>query len=109
MVAAGRGNETASFADTNNGANFTVEATAATYVSFFAAASLGNIADNVTRLRAPLLWIAGSADQTQVGSNELFRRAPANPLNRYVAITGGHMGTPSLGREAVLAWLKELR
>ena len=35
--------------------------------------------------------------------------APTNPLNCYVTVDADHLGTPTAARDAVLAWLRELR
>ena len=109
MVAAGRGDERANFTDTNIRGPFPVNTTAAIYLSFFDPAGPANMLDNTSRLRAPLLWVAGNADRTQSGPGYAFSRAPANPLNRYVTVSADHLGTPTAAREAVLAWLGELR
>src|SRR6202007_844444 len=53
-----------------------------------------NIPDNTSRLRAPLLWVAGTADRSQTGPDYAFSRAPANPQNRYIAVDSDHLGTP---------------
>jgi hypothetical protein len=65
--------------------------------------------DNISQLRAPLLWVGGMWDRSQSGPDYAFSRAPANPLNRYVAVEADHLGTPTAAREAVLVWLRELR
>jgi hypothetical protein len=109
LVAAGRGNERASFIDMNIRGSFPVETTAGIYLSFFDPTGPANIPDNTSRLRAPLLWVAGTADRSQAGPGYAFSGTPANPLNRYVTVDADHLGTPTAAREAVLAWLKELR
>ena len=83
-----------------------VDTTPRIYLSFFdpQPASLG---DNTSKLTAPLLWIAGSADPTQRDA-ELFPRAPANPQNRFVSVAANHLTTPDAGADAVLAWLAAL-
>ena len=109
MVAAGNGDQRASFTDLNNHGPFPVDTTAAIYLSFFDPTGLSNMLDNVSRLREPLLWVAGTADRTQPGPGYAFTRAPANPLNRHVTVSADHLGTPTAAREAALAWLRELR
>jgi hypothetical protein len=109
MVAAGRGDERASFTDSNIRGPFPVNTTAAIYLSFFDPTGPANIPDNTSRLRAPLLWVAGDADRSQTGPGYAFSRAPANPMNRYVTVASDHLGTPAAAREVVLAWLRELR
>ena len=109
LVAAGRGNETTSFADRNVSGTFSVRTTATIYLSYMDPEGPANMLDSVRKLRAPLLWVAGSADPSQTGANAEFNQAPANPLNRFVMLASAHLGTPDAARDAVLAWLPELR
>jgi hypothetical protein len=109
MVAEGHGDEPASFTDLNIRGPFSIETTPTIYLSFFDPAGPANMFDNISRLRAPLLWVAGTADRSQSGLEFAFMQAPTNPLNRYIIVTADHLGTPTAAREAVLAWLRELR
>jgi pimeloyl-ACP methyl ester carboxylesterase len=109
LVVAGRDDETASFADRNVGRTFSVRTTAMIYLSYLNPQGPANMLDSVRKLHAPLLWVAGSADPSQIGANAEFNQAPANPLNRFVMVTSSHLGTPNAAREAVLAWLPELK
>jgi esterase/lipase len=109
LVAAGRGNETVSFVDRNAGGAFSVRTTATIYLSYLDPQGPANMLDSVRKLHAPLLWVAGSADPSQTGANAEFNQAPANPLNRFVMVASAHLGTPNAARDAVLAWLPELK
>jgi pimeloyl-ACP methyl ester carboxylesterase len=109
MVAGGHGDERSSFNDSNIRGSFPVNTTAAIYLSFFDPTGPANMLDNTSRLREPLLWVAGTADRSQPGPAYAFSHAPANPLNRYVTVSADHLGTPTAAREAVLAWLAEQR
>jgi esterase/lipase len=109
LVAAGRGNETASFVDRNVNGSFSVSTTATIYLSYLDPQGPANMLDSVRKLHAPLLWVAGSADPSQTGANAEFNQAPANPLSRFVMVTTAHLGTPDAARDAVLAWLPQLR
>jgi esterase/lipase len=108
LVAAGRGDEPASFVDRNAGGTLSVRTTATIYLSYLDPQGPANMLDSIKKLRAPLLWVAGSADPSQTGANTEFNQAPANPLNRFVMVASVHLGTPDAAREAVLAWLHEL-
>ena len=108
MVAAGRGDDKATFTDINAGRKFTVTTTSKIYLSFFGADSAAVMPVNTKRLTAPLLCVAGSADQTQRGPGYVFAQAPKNPLNRYVTVTSDHLGTPAAARDVVIKWLREL-
>lgn len=109
MATAGRGDERATFSDLNIHGPFPVETTAAIYLSFFDPAGPSNMRDNVSHLRAPLLWVAGLSDRSQFGSEGMFGSAPFNPMNRYVTVDSDHLGTPTAAREAVISWLRELQ
>jgi len=84
MVAAGHDDERASFTDLNIRGPFSVNTTAAIYLSFFDPTGPANMLDNITRLREPLLWVAGTADRSQPGPGYAFSRAPANPQNAII-------------------------
>ena len=109
MVAGGHGDERSSFNDLNIRGSFPVNTTAAIYLSFFDPTGPANMLDSTSRLRVPLLWVAGTGDHSQPGPAYAFSHAPPNPLNRHVAVSADHLGTPTAAREAVLAWLRELR
>jgi pimeloyl-ACP methyl ester carboxylesterase len=79
---------------------FPINTTAAIYLSFFDPTGPANIPDNTSRLRAPLLWVAGTADRSQTGPDYAFSRAPANLQHRYVMVDSDHLGTPTAAREA---------
>jgi esterase/lipase len=109
LVASGRGNETTSFVDRNAGGAFSVRTTATIYLSYLDPQGPANMLDSIKKLHTPLLWVAGSADPSQTGANAEFNQVPANPLNRFVIVASAHLGTPNAAREAVLAWLPELK
>jgi esterase/lipase len=108
MIAAGRGNQTAMFADLGFGRTFEVETTASIYASFFADNSAGIMPDNAARLKAPLLVVSGISDTSQRSVGYVFARAPADRLNWHVTVPSDHLGTPAAAREIVPAWLKLL-
>src|SRR5262249_11001176 len=61
------------------------------YLSFNGPNSVAYMPANTPKLTAPLLWIAGDRDFGQEGPGYAFDRAPANPLNRYVMVSGDHV------------------
>jgi pimeloyl-ACP methyl ester carboxylesterase len=109
MVAAGRGSETGSFADRSSSTVLSIRTTAAIYLSYLDPQGPANMFNAVRSLRAPLLWVAGTADPSQTHAQSEFARVPANPLNRFVTVSAAHLGTPDAARDAVLAWLPTLR
>jgi esterase/lipase len=108
LNAAGKGNQVVDFANYAVGKTFTTPMRARIYPTFFAANSQGYMPANMPKLKAPLLWVAGTKDRTQLGPAYAFNKAPKNPLNQYVKVDADHLGTPTAAEEAVLAWLKQL-
>lgn len=114
LVAAGKGDESSYFFDANTGAQggyaMSVHTTARIFLSFNDPHGLASMGDNTPRLTAPLLWVAGDSDPTQVaGTSGPFSRAPANPHNRYVRVHANHVEVPDAATDIVLKWLAELR
>jgi esterase/lipase len=78
------------------------------YPTFFAVDSPGSMPANMPKLTAPILWVAGTKDKSQLGPAYAFNKAPSNPLNRYVKLTSDHAGTLAEAKDAVLSWLSDL-
>jgi pimeloyl-ACP methyl ester carboxylesterase len=106
LVAEGRGERPASFADYNGSLVITVTATPAAYLSFFAPDSPAVMPANAARLKAPLLYVVGSDDPLQRGPEEIFAKAPPHPLNRYVTVPAGHFDTSAAAAGPVVEWLR---
>ncbi len=114
LIAQGKGDEKASFGDINTGAAgsyaITVNTTPNIFLSFNGPDSPANIPANVAKLKAPLLWVAGSDDPTQTGGTAFaFDKAPPNPLNRYAIVKANHLQVSNAAADTVLAWLAALR
>lgn len=113
LVAAGKGDIKDQFADQNTGrgGSFAIEVTTTPdiFLSFFGTATAADMAVNVTRLTAPLLWVAGDRDPTQAGEPAMvFDKAPANPLNRFATVPAVHLQVPDASIPVVLTWLGDL-
>jgi esterase/lipase len=113
LVAAGKGDDEAEFHDVNIGPTgpyaAEIETTPAIYLSFFGADSPAAIEDNVAKIRAPLLWVAGPGEPDEKpGPHDVFLRAPVNALNRYAAVESGYLDAPDAAKADALAWLKQL-
>jgi pimeloyl-ACP methyl ester carboxylesterase len=108
LVAAGRGGVASRFTDFNGDFAITVTATPNAYLSFVAPNAPALMPNNAARLSAPLLYIVGTSDPLQRGPDEIFAKAPAHPLNRYVTVRAGHFDTSAASAPAVIAWLKEI-
>ncbi len=112
LIASGQGDEVQSFADSNTGpSGFTViqvRATPKIFLSFLDMSGPANLVTDASQLKAPVLWVSGTKDQSQIARELGFDKAPANPLNRYLQVDAGHMDTPGAATDAVVAWLKEV-
>lgn len=106
LIDKGRGDAVDSFLFTTAKAQLRAKATV--YLSFNGPSSLAYMPANTPKLTAPLLWIAGDRDFGQPGPGYAFDKAPANPLNRYVVVSGDHVTVLSTGVVSALAWLDEL-
>jgi esterase/lipase len=108
MVAAGKGDEKATFDDLNNGRPITVTTTAKIYVSFYGQNGPAELAPNAAHLTAPLLIVSGDDDPTQRDIGAIFARAPLDPRNAHETVKSDHVGTPAAATADVVAWLKSL-
>jgi pimeloyl-ACP methyl ester carboxylesterase len=106
LVAEGRSDRPTSFADYNGPRVITITATPAAYLSFFAPDSPTFMPDNAARLKAPLLYVVGGADPLQRGPDEIFAKAPSQPLNRYVSVQADHFDTSAAASTTVVEWLR---
>lgn len=111
-IAAGQGDVVRSFADVNNGprgfVTIEVRATPTVLLSFLDTSGPVNYIDDASRLKAPVLWISGTRDSSQVPKDAGFDKAYANPANLYVQVDAGHMDTPDKAANQVVDWIKAL-
>lgn len=110
-VAAGKGDETYRFQDINQGRQQQIISTARNYLSYFdpqSDAEMGVTAPRIPQ-RVPVLSIIGEQDSLvrQVRSYYVDK-LPANPQSQYLVVAGGHLDTPRVAVEQVVAWLKSV-
>ena len=112
LIAAGHGDEAQIFTDTNTGPRgvitIEVRATPKVFLSFYDMSGAANLVTDATQVKAPVLWISGTRDPSQIARETGFDRMPTNPLNRYLQIDAGHIDTPEAAANAVVAWLKDV-
>lgn len=110
MVAAGRGQEVARFADVNTGVTLLLEVPAFIYLSYNDPEGSSVMPKNAAAIRAPLplLWIVGSADPITRGPEYAFDLVPKHPLSRYEVVVSDHKGAPSAAVGLVVRWLHGL-
>lgn len=109
LVAAGKGDSRERFSDINQGRQQTVVTTAKDYLSWFDPTSDAEM--SVTAPRVP----PKTAVMTVIGEKDpLFKhiksyyvdKLPANPKNKYLEVSGGHLDTPRVASDEVIAWIK---
>jgi pimeloyl-ACP methyl ester carboxylesterase len=109
LVAAGKGDSRERFSDINQGRQQTVVTTAKDYLSWFDPTSDAEMSVTAPRLPAKV------AMMTAIGEKDpLFARVrayyvdklPANPKNKFLEVPGGHLDTPRVASDEVIAWIK---
>ncbi|MDW5441255.1 alpha/beta fold hydrolase [Polaromonas sp. SM01] len=109
LVAAGKGDSRERFSDINQGRQQTVVTTAKDFLSYFD--PQGEAEMSLTAPRVP----ATTAVMTVIGEKDpLFKRVktyyvdklPANPKNKYLEVSGGHLDTPRVASDDIITWIK---
>lgn len=113
MIKAGKGDEMASWHDTNSGQVFTSSATAKVYLSYHDRVGAVAVTPNFTRLddNLPLLVVMARSDQPDAGRTQSLFRARARPATSQFAMLeqgANHFNTPDLARHAAAEWLQRL-
>ena len=99
-VAEGRGGETGTYMDSNQGRDFEIRTTAAAYVSFFDPEGPSLMSHNAANLKgAKLLWVVGVRDE---GAQSVARGG------KVITVSGNHRTAADAGAKDVVAWLESL-
>ncbi len=108
LVKAGKGDEPETFTDRVLGRNFAVKATPRAFLSFLGPDSPIALKRTLPAIDAPLLWVAGTRDSSQHNAAALFKKAPGDPMSRFVTVNANHLGTPDAGTSAMIDWLEKI-
>jgi dienelactone hydrolase len=111
MVAQGKGDERASFRDTNQGRVQTIYTTPRIYVSYFDPQGLAAIPRSAAAIARPipLLWVVGRNDAMYArGEQYAYARAPRHDRSRYLVADANHFSTPSAAAGDIAAWIGAL-
>lgn len=100
MVAAGQGNQKATFSDFNQGRTFPVTTTAAAYLSFFDPDGPAGRAARGQGVGRSTLWVIGNADRPAMQDRA------AQSSGTRIEIDANHQNTPARGTPVILDWLK---
>lgn len=110
MVAAGRGDESDAFVDSNQGKFRDLRMKASVYWSYFDPQGLGALTRNLPKIAKPLpvLLAIGTQDPFFPNAKVAFESAPAHPQSAYVVIDTDHFGMPQRVSAELLKWLEPL-
>jgi len=111
LVESGKGDETLSMDDLNQGRRQSISMRATVLLSYFDPAGLGHMPGTITRFKkpVPLLWVVGYKDPLYpFGSSYAFDKAPMHPASKYEVVQADHVSTPDVAVGSVLKWLKSL-
>ncbi|MFZ2217402.1 MAG: alpha/beta hydrolase [Rhodoferax sp.] len=109
LVAAGKGNTSERFSDINQGRRQVVVTTAADYLSWFDPTSDAEMSVTAPRIPAnvAVMTVVGEKDPLFSHVKAYFvDKLPMNPKNSYLEVTGGHLDTPRVSSDALVAWIK---
>jgi pimeloyl-ACP methyl ester carboxylesterase len=111
LIAAGKGDETLSMDDLNQGERKSIKMSANVLLSYFDPLGLGHMPATTARFKkpVPLLWVVGTKDPLYPrGANFAFNSAPPHPASKYLVVEADHSGTPDIAANDVLEWVKRL-
>lgn len=108
LVEQGKGNQTMTGSDANQGSNITMSVRAAVYYSWQNPAGLASMPHEAPRLPAstPLLMVVGDGDPMSGRAEGLiYKPAAKNPYSRYVTNGSGHIETPMAAAKVTTDWV----
>jgi pimeloyl-ACP methyl ester carboxylesterase len=111
LVESGKGDETLSMDDLNQGRRQSISMRASVLLSYFDPNGLGNMPGTITRFKkpVPLLWVVGNKDPLfPFGPGYAFDKAPNHPSSKYVVVQADHVSTPDAAVSNVQDWIKAL-
>lgn len=111
LIATGKGDETLSMDDLNQGKRQSIRMSAKVLLSYFDPTGLANMPSMTARFKkpVPLLWIVGTLDPLYPrGADFAFNSAPPHPASKYLVVAADHSGTPNVAVNDALEWIKGL-
>lgn len=113
MIADGRAQETARFSVTNVGKGnrvFTdsLIATPAVMLSYHDAAAFPGTRHALAQIRQPVFWAVGASDPIPYNRKPLFDLVPADAMNVYLELPGGHVDMLGQVAAPLVDWLGKL-
>ncbi|MFN3570767.1 MAG: lipase family alpha/beta hydrolase [Polaromonas sp.] len=109
LVAAGKGDSRERFSDVNQGRQQTVVTTAKDFLSYFDPTSDAEMSVTAPRIPAkvPVMTVIGEKDPLFKTIKVYYvDKLPANPKNKFLEVSGGHLDTPRVASDEIVAWIK---
>lgn len=109
LVAAGKGDSRERFSDVNQGRQPTVVTTAKDFLSWFDPRSDAEMSVTAPRIPAkvPVMTVIGEKDPLFKTIKAYYvDKLPANPKNKFLEVSGGHLDTPRVASDEIVAWIK---
>lgn len=110
LVAAGKADESQSFNDINQGRHQPVIATPKNFLSYFDPESDAEMSVTAPRIPAtvPVFTAIGEQDPLFKGVRDYYvNKLPAHPDSQYLEVAGGHLDTPRLASDPIVAWIRK--
>lgn len=111
LVAQGKGEETVTMDDLNQGRRESIRMSAVSLWSYFDPNGLGHMPRTASEFKKPVpfLWVIGTGDPLyRLGEAFIYAKAPAQPLSRYLVVDAGHVNTPDVAVGQVVEWLQQV-
>ncbi|MDB5813712.1 MAG: hypothetical protein JWN23_829 [Rhodocyclales bacterium] len=110
MVEQGKGAEKAEFRDINVGHDFTVNTTAAIYLSWLDPEGSAVMPRNAALVKTPLpvLMVVGSRDPVTRSQDYIFGKFPPHSKSRFVTLDVDHKEVPDAAVDVVINWIGAL-
>jgi pimeloyl-ACP methyl ester carboxylesterase len=111
LVAQGKGDESVTMDDLNQGRRESIRMPAVSLWSYFDPNGLGHMPRTASEFKkpVPLLWVIGTGDPLyRLGESFVYAKVPPHPLSRYLVVEAGHANTPDVAVAQVVEWLKQV-
>jgi pimeloyl-ACP methyl ester carboxylesterase len=111
LVSVGKGDESLSMDDFNQGKLQSIRMRADVLLSYFDPQGLGNMVLTSAQFKkpVPVLWVVGTLDPLYpLGSGYGFDKTPHHEASKYLVVEADHANTPDVSIDQVKEWLKGL-
>lgn len=108
LIAQGKGDESVSIEDYNQGVRRSVRMKAISAATYFDPDGLGNQTKTSSSFKKPVpfLLVVGSGDPIfKFAERAIFRNTPSHLLSKFLTVNADHVNTPDVAADQVREWL----